>query len=130
MQAGHFDVEVDKAFLESAAVKKECVRKNIDCYYMRDGRKLYLLAEGRLVNLAAGDGHPAEIMDTSFALQLLTARYIAQNYSILKNKVYDVPEELDKRVARLKLRSMGAAIDELSPAQREYLYGDAEREGL
>ena len=128
--AGHFDVEVDKAFLESAAVKKECVRKNIDCYYMRDGRKLYLLAEGRLVNLAAGDGHPAEIMDTSFALQLLTARYIAQNYSILKNKVYDVPEELDKRVARLKLRSMGAAIDELSPAQREYLYGDAEREGL
>lgn len=128
--AGHFDVEVDKAFLESAAVKKECVRKNIDCYYMRDGRKLYLLAEGRLVNLAAGDGHPAEIMDTSFALQLLTARYIAQNHSILKNKVYDVPEELDKRVARLKLRSMGAAIDELSPAQREYLYGDAEREGL
>ena len=83
-----------------------------------------------MVNLAAGDGHPAEIMDTSFALQLLTARYIAQNYSILKNKVYDVPEELDKRVARLKLRSMGAAIDELSPAQREYLYGDAEREGL
>lgn len=128
--AGHFDVEVDKAFLESVAVKKECVRKNIDCYYMRDGRKLYLLAEGRLVNLAAGDGHPAEIMDTSFALQLLTARYIAQNHSILKNKVYDVPEELDKRVARLKLRSMGAAIDELSPAQREYLYGDAEREGL
>ena len=127
--AGHFDVEVDKAYLESAAIKKECARKNIDCYHMPDGRKLYLLAEGRLVNLAAGDGHPAEIMDTSFALQLLTARYIAENYKSLENRVYNVPEELDMRVAQLKLESMGVSIDKLTPEQIEYLYGAARGDG-
>ena len=127
--AGHFDVEVDKAYLESAAIKKECARKNIDCYHMPDGRKLYLLAEGRLVNLAAGDGHPAEIMDTSFALQLLTARYIAENYKSLENRVYNVPEKLDMRVAQLKLESMGVSIDKLTPEQIEYLYGAARGDG-
>ena len=109
---------MDKAYLESAAIKKECARKNIDCYHMPDGRKLYLLAEGRLVNLAAGDGHPAEIMDTSFALQLLTARYIAGNYKSLENRVYNVPEELDMRVAQLKLESMGVSIDKSSHLSR------------
>ena len=127
--AGHFDVEVDKAYLESAAIKKECARKNIDCYHMPDGRKLYLLAEGRLVNLAAGDGHPAEIMDTSFALQLLTAPYIAENYKSLENRVYNVPEKLDMRVAQLKLESMGVSIDKLTPEQIEYLYGAARGDG-
>ena len=127
--AGHFDVEVDKAYLESTALKKECARKNIDCYYMPDGRKLYLLAEGRLVNLAAGDGHPAEIMDTSFALQLLTARYIADNYRTLEKRVYNVPEELDKRVAQLKLSSMGVAIDQLTQEQINYLYSAEQEAG-
>lgn len=127
--AGHFDVEVDKAYLESTALKKECARKNIDCYYMPDGRKLYLLEEGRLVNLAAGDGHPAEIMDTSFALQLLTARYIADNYRTLEKRVYNVPEELDKRVAQLKLSSMGVAIDQLTQEQINYLYSAEQEAG-
>lgn len=128
--AGHFDVEVDKAYLERTAAKKERARSNIACYQLSDGRRLYLLAEGRLVNLAAGDGHPAEIMDTSFALQLLTARYIAENYSALDNRVYNVPCELDRRVANLKLEAMGVTIDQLTERQREYMFGMAQGGGV
>jgi adenosylhomocysteinase len=119
--AGHFDVEIDKPALNELAVNVRTVRKNIEEFSLSDGRKLYLLAEGRLVNLAAGDGHPAEIMDMSFALQALSAKYLLQNYSGLQNKVYYVPEEIDKKVADMKLRSMGIQIDELTAEQEQYL---------
>lgn len=119
--AGHFDVEVNKNALAELSTNIYEARKNITCYELNNGKRVYLLAEGRLVNLAAGDGHPAEIMDTSFALQLLTARYLAQNAHKLENKVYDVPKELDEQVALLKLKSMGKAIDSLTKEQAAYL---------
>lgn len=119
--AGHFDVEVWKPGLEELCVDKKPMRKNIMGYVMEDGRILNLLAEGRLVNLASGDGHPAEIMDMSFALQALCARYVMENESRLQNRVYQVPEEIDQRVARMKLASMGIQIDTLTPEQAEYL---------
>ena len=119
--AGHFDVEINKPELEAASVQRKIVRKNIEEFTLIDGRKIYLLAEGRLVNLAAGDGHPAEIMDMSFALQALAARYILENGRQMGKKVYDVPQELDRRVADLKLRSLGVEIDDLSKEQEEYV---------
>ena len=119
--AGHFDVEIDKPALNELATNVRTVRKNIEEFSLPDGRKLYLLAEGRLVNLAAGDGHPAEIMDMSFALQALSAEYLLQNYFSLQNKVYNVPEEIDKNVADMKLKSMGIQIDELTAEQQQYL---------
>lgn len=119
--AGHFDVEVSVAELEEMAVRKEEQRKNIMGYMMEDGRWINLLAEGRLVNLAAGDGHPAEIMDMSFALQALSAEYVLKNYSNLGKKVLDVPEEIDRRVALMKLKSWGVTIDELTEEQKKYL---------
>ncbi|NLU35849.1 MAG: adenosylhomocysteinase [Clostridiales bacterium] len=119
--AGHFDVEVWKPGLEKLCVDKKPMRKNIMGYVMEDGRILNLLAEGRLVNLASGDGHPAEIMDMSFALQALCARYVMENEGRLENRVYQVPEEIDQRVARMKLASMGIQIDTLTPEQAEYL---------
>lgn len=121
--AGHFDVEINKPELNEKARDKRVVRQNIEEFAMPDGRKLYLLAEGRLVNLAAGDGHPAEIMDMSFALQALSAKYILENGQNLNNKVYKVTEEIDKRVAAIKLKSLNTSIDKLTPEQEEYLYG-------
>ncbi len=121
--AGHFDVEINKPELNDLADNKRVVRQNIEEFTMKDGRKIYLLAEGRLVNLAAGDGHPAEIMDMSFALQALSAKYILDNGKGLQNKVYKVAEEIDKRVAALKLNSLETTIDHLTPEQEEYLYG-------
>jgi adenosylhomocysteinase len=93
----------------------------VDEYAMKDGRKIYLLGEGRLINLAAAEGHPASVMDMSFANQALAAEYLAKNHKSLEKKVYPVPEELDKKVARLKLESMGVKIDKLTPEQEEYL---------
>jgi len=119
--AGHFDVEVSVKDLEEMAVRKEEQRKNIMGYMMEDGRWINLLAEGRLVNLAAGDGHPAEIMDMSFALQALSAKYVLENHSRLGKKVIDVPEEIDRRVALMKLESWGITIDELTEEQKKYL---------
>lgn len=119
--AGHFDVEVCVPELEEMACEKKEQRKNIMGYKMEDGRWINLLAEGRLVNLAAGDGHPAEIMDMSFALQALSAKYVLENYTKLGNKVIDVPEEIDKRVALMKLKSWGIEIDELTEEQKKYL---------
>jgi adenosylhomocysteinase len=119
--AGHFDVEVWRPDLEELAVETRPMRKNITGYVMEDGRILNLMAEGRLVNLASGDGHPAEIMDMSFALQALSARYVLENRTKLDNKVYIVPEEIDKRVAAMKLAAMGLEIDELSKEQDDYL---------
>lgn len=121
--AGHFDVEVWKPDLEKLCVEKKAMRNNITGYVMEDGRILNLLADGRLVNLAAGDGHPAEIMDMSFALQSLSARYICENEGKLQNKVYDVPDEIDEMVARMKLKGMGIEIDSLTDEQSEYLKG-------
>jgi len=119
--AGHFDVEVCVPELEEMAVEKKEQRKNIMGYRMPDGRWLNLLAEGRLVNLAAGDGHPAEIMDMSFALQALSAQYVLQNYKSLGQKVIDVPEEIDIRVARKKLEAWNIKIDELTEEQKRYI---------
>jgi adenosylhomocysteinase len=120
--AGHFDVEINKPELDAAAVSRRIVRKDIEEFTMPDGRKIYLLGEGRLVNLAAGDGHPAEIMDMSFALQALSARYMLDNAAKLDNHVYDVPPDLDRRVALLKLRSLDIEIDSLSPEQDAYIH--------
>lgn len=119
--AGHFDVEVCMTELEEMAVSKVEQRKNIMGYQMEDGRWINVLAEGRLVNLAAGDGHPAEIMDMSFALQALSAEYVLKNYKELGNRVLDVPEEIDRRVAVMKLNSWGVKIDELTEEQKKYL---------
>ena len=119
--AGHFDVEINKQDLARLAVSTRVARKNIEEFALEDGRKVYLLAEGRLVNLAAGDGHPTEIMDLSFALQALSAIYIAQNYQHLENKVYTATNEMNARVAELKLKALGVGLDRLSSEQQRYL---------
>ena len=119
--AGHFDVEINLRQLEALATEKKISRENITTYIMADGRRINVLAEGRLVNLAAGDGHPAEIMDMSFAVQALSAQYLLKNAGNLKNKLYSVPESIDKKIAGIKLKSMGIEIDTLTPAQKAYL---------
>ena len=119
--AGHFNVEVDVEALERVAVEKKEMRKNICGYKMPNGNWLYLLAEGRLVNLAAGDGHPAEIMDMSFAIQALSARYLAQHAKEVTEKLVPVPAEVDRRVASMELAFMGKEIDTLTDRQKAYL---------
>lgn len=119
--AGHFNVEVDMDALEEMSVKKYDARHNIQGYVMPNGKTLFTIAEGRLVNLAAGDGHPAEIMDMSFAIQALSAEYLAKNKGSMKADVIAVPVEIDKAVAMRKLCAMGVEIDTLSKAQAEYL---------
>ena len=119
--AGHFDVEVDMAGLEKLAVEKYEARHNIQGYVLPSGKTLFTIAEGRLVNLATGDGHPAEIMDMSFAVQALSAEYLAQNRGKLQPGVIPVPRELDEAVARRKLSAMGVEIDALSREQAAYL---------
>ena len=119
--SGHFDVEIDKVALSEMAVEEWDRKPNIRGYRMPDGRILNLLAEGRLVNLAAGNGHPAEIMDMSFAIQAKGLEYLAKNRGNLEPKVYAVPVEIDREVAELKLRSNGISIDRLSDEQKAYL---------
>lgn len=119
--SGHFDVEIDKVALADMAVEEWQRKPNIRGYKMADGRILNLLAEGRLVNLAAGNGHPAEIMDMSFAIQAKGLEYLAKNRGKLENKVYAVPVEIDREVAEIKLRSNGIKIDYLSDEQKAYL---------
>ena len=119
--SGHFDVEIDKIALSEMAVEEWDRKPNIRGYRMPDGRILNLLAEGRLVNLAAGNGHPAEIMDMSFAIQAKGLEYLAKNRGKLENKVYAVPIEIDREVAEIKLRSNGIKIDYLSEEQKAYL---------
>ena len=121
--AGHFDVEVDVRALARLARERRQMKPNIEGFCMADGRWLYLLAQGRLVNLAAGDGHPAEIMDMSFAIQALSARYLAASGRGLPARVTAVPREIDLAVARLKLETLGLSIDALTDAQRAYLSG-------
>lgn len=119
--AGHFDVEINKIELEAMSTEKRTVRRNIEEYKMKDGRSIYLLAEGRLVNLAAGDGHPAEIMDMTFALQAMSLKYVNDQYKAIGSKVVNVPYELDQQVASYKLQSLGYRIDKLTAEQSAYL---------
>lgn len=119
--AGHFDVEVSKPDLSERSQSVRTVRRNIEEYHLKDGRKIYLLAEGRLVNLAAGDGHPAEIMDMTFALQALSLKHVNDQYQSIGNRVVNVPYELDQQVALYKLESLGIHIDSLSAEQKSYL---------
>jgi adenosylhomocysteinase len=119
--SGHFNVEIDIPTLEKMASSKRTTRPFVEEYSMKDGRKINLLGEGRLINLASAEGHPAAVMDMSFADQALSVEFLVKNHKDLQKKVYAVPDELDKRVARLKLESMGIKIDRLTPEQEEYL---------
>ncbi|WP_457677661.1 adenosylhomocysteinase [Thermovibrio sp.] len=119
--SGHFNVEIDIPALEKMAVKKEKIRPFVDEYTLKDGRRIYLLAKGRLVNLAAAEGHPASVMDMSFANQALSAEFLVKEGKKLEPKVYTVPEEIDRSVASLKLKAMGIEIDKLTEEQIEYL---------
>jgi len=119
--AGHFDVEISKKALEEMSKERRRVRQFVDEYTMPDGRKIYLLAEGRLVNLVAAEGHPPEVMDMSFANQALSIEYLVNKADKLERKVYNVPREIDEEVALLKLKSMNIEIDELTGEQRKYL---------
>lgn len=119
--SGHFNVEISIPNLESLSKNKRKIRDNVDEYTLKDGRKLYLLAEGRLVNLAAAEGHPSSVMDMSFANQALCCEWIVKKHKKLGTKVHNVPKEIDERVARLKLNSMGIKIDQLTLEQEKYL---------
>lgn len=119
--AGHFDCEIDMARLREIAVESKEMRKNIQGYKLPDGRWIFVLAEGRLVNLAAGDGHPAEIMDMSFAIQALSAKYLVEHADNLKERLIDVPKEVDSEVAERKLNFLGKKIDVLTEEQKKYL---------
>lgn len=119
--AGHFDVEVSKKDLDRICTSHYEARKNIEGYVLTNGKTVYLMAEGRLVNLAAGDGHPAEIMDLSFAMQALAAEYLCDHAGELQAHLYLLPRELDQRVAEIKLHSMGYRIDALTQEQQDYL---------
>ena len=119
--SGHFDVEIDIPALEAGADSRRTVRRFVEEFAMGDGRRIYLLAEGRLVNLSAAEGHPASVMDMSFANQALMAEYVFANAGRLEKKVYDVPREIDAEIARLKLETMGVKIDSLTEEQEQYL---------
>jgi len=119
--SGHFNVEIDIPALEKLSSSKRTTRNFVDEYTMKDGRRINLLGEGRLINLAAAEGHPASVMDMSFADQALSLEYMVKNYASLEKKVYMVPVDLDKRVAKLKLESLGIKIDRLTSEQEEYL---------
>jgi len=119
--SGHFNVEINIPDLEAASKSKRKIKPNVEEYTLKDGRRVYLLAEGRLVNLAAAEGHPSEVMDMSFANQALCAEYLAKTGKTLTPKVYKVPIDIDNKVAALKLESMGIQIDKLTPEQEKYL---------
>jgi adenosylhomocysteinase len=119
--SGHFNVEIDIPSLEKLSSSKRTTRTFVDEYSLKDGRRINLLGEGRLINLAAAEGHPASVMDMSFADQALSLEYMVKNYASLEKKVYTVPADLDKRVAKLKLESLGIKIDRLTSEQEEYL---------
>jgi adenosylhomocysteinase len=118
---GHFNVEIEIPGLRSLAVETRAAREYVEEFTLADGRRLFLIADGRLVNLAAAEGHPAQVMDMSFANQALAAEYAVQNAGVLERKVYDVPEEIDREIARLKLETMGIDIDRLTAEQAKYL---------
>ncbi len=117
--SGHFNVEINTQDLEKLSSGKKKIRENVERYALKDGKHVYLLAEGRLVNLAAAEGHPSEVMDMSFANQALAVKYLNQNK--LKAGIYKIPREIDEMIARLKLKTMDIAIDELSARQKQYI---------
>lgn len=119
--SGHFNVEIDIPALKKMSKAQRKIRDFVEEFKMSDGRNIYLLGDGRLINLAAAEGHPAQVMDMSFANQALSAEYIVKKHKELENKVYKVPEDIDKNIARLKLKSMGIKIDVLTKEQKEYL---------
>jgi adenosylhomocysteinase len=119
--SGHFNVEVDLEALAKISSSRKPVRDFVEEFALRDGRKVYILGDGRLINLAAAEGHPASVMDMSFANQALSAEYMVKNAKTLENRVYSVPEDIDKNVARLKLDAMGVKIDRLTIEQEHYL---------
>jgi adenosylhomocysteinase len=119
--SGHFNVEINIPALEKMAVEKRQVREFVEQFILRDGRRINLLAEGRLVNLAAAEGHPSSVMDMSFANQALSCEYIARHGKELAKNVFPVPTDIDKEIARLKLEAMGITIDKLTPEQEAYL---------
>ena len=120
--AGHFDNEVSKKDLNELAASKTQVRDFVDCYTLKDGKRIYLIGEGRLMNLAAGQGHPAEIMDTSFSTQAMAIVYMVENHDKLSNNVIPVPDEIDNELAMIKLRSLGIEIDTLTEEQYNYIH--------
>ncbi len=124
--SGHFNVELDIPALESLSTGKRTIRESLEEYLLQDGRRIYLLGEGRLINLAAAEGHPASVMDMSFANQALAAEYLVKHHRELKSQVYPVPAEIDQEIARLKLSSMGVQIDQLTDVQETYLKSWAE----
>jgi adenosylhomocysteinase len=119
--SGHFNVEIDLEHLGKIASSRREVRPFVEEFALRDGRRLYVLGDGRLINLAAAEGHPASVMDMSFANQALAVQHVLQNHASLEKKVYSVPEEIDREVARMKLEAMGVKIDKLSLDQEKYL---------
>jgi len=119
--SGHFNVEINIPALEELSVSKRLVRPFVDQYELKDGRQIHLLGEGRLINLAAAEGHPASVMDMSFANQALAAEYMVRNADKLENKVYSVPQDIDREIARIKLDAMSVAIDTLTEQQVKYL---------
>jgi adenosylhomocysteinase len=118
---GHFNVEIEISALRAMATETREAREFVEEFTLPDGRKVYLLADGRLVNLSAAEGHPAQVMDMSFANQALSAEFIVENATQLERKVYVVPKEIDDEIARLKLATMGIAIDQLTEEQAKYL---------
>jgi len=119
--SGHFNVEIDIPALQKMSKKRRIIRDFVEEFVTSDGRRLYVLGDGRLINLAAAEGHPAQVMDMSFANQALSAEYMKKNYKKLEKKVYKVPEDIDRRIAELKLASMGIKIDRLTAEQKKYL---------
>lgn len=119
--SGHFNNEINIDDLETLTTERKIVRNMVEAFILKDGRTVYLLADGRLINLAAGQGHPVEIMDMSFAIQALGVDYLVRNHKTMENRVHRVPAEIDERVARLELQAMGIEIDTLSERQREYM---------
>jgi adenosylhomocysteinase len=119
--SGHFNVEINIEDMKAQSVKKNQTRDFVEEYVMKDGRRIYLLGEGRLINLAAAEGHPAQVMDMSFANQALSAEYMVKNYKAMKKDVFKVPDDIDKNIAALKLKSMKVAIDTLTEEQKKYL---------
>ena len=119
--SGHFDVEINKNDLDAITEQKREARPHVEEHLTKDGRRINLLADGRLVNLAAAEGHPAAVMDMSFANQALSAEHMAKNGDSLEKKVYGVPKEIDEEIAKLKLESLGVEIDGLTDLQEEYL---------
>jgi len=119
--SGHFDVEINKRYIEEICIKKEKIRENVMEYTLKNGKRIYLLSEGRLVNLSAAEGHPPDVMDMSFSNQALAVKFLKEKGKNLEKKVYTLPEEIDIKIASLKLKSMGIEIDQLTEEQRKYL---------